>query len=50
MTKYVTWRPAAVAALLLAAGASRAGHQEVNGVGWPGTGGWELREAKGRAS
>jgi hypothetical protein len=50
MTKRVTWRPAALlSALLLTAGASRAGYQEVNGVGWLGTGSWELREAKGQA-
>jgi hypothetical protein len=50
MRSCVSWRPAAVAAaLLLAAGPSEAGIQEVQLLGWLGEGNWELRELLGWA-
>jgi hypothetical protein len=47
MTNRVTWRLAAVAAALLAAGTARAGYQEERSIGWLGTGGWQVRESDG---
>jgi hypothetical protein len=49
MTQRVTWRPAAVAALLLAAAAAEAGVQGRYTVGWLGLGAWQLREGEGQA-
>jgi hypothetical protein len=49
MTKHHTWRLGAVAALLLAAGPSEAGVQDVQLLGWLGEGNWELRAVPGRA-
>jgi hypothetical protein len=49
MTQRVTWRPAAVAALLLAAAAAEAGIQKRHRVGWLGVGDWQLREGAGQA-